>query len=331
MATSPDCCVASKKSCHWTGGVDWEVLFIVFVVRTNFFTNTDAHKAKKMSQQQGFVCSGDYCEMGPVSSSTTNENNTVSNSKILNIEITSDIACPFCFLGKLQLEKALAEFGAKPITSPKDGSVLYTILWKPFLLNPSVPSEGEPRADFFRKKFGFTPTQEMMIDQKLMLDAMPMLGHIEKAGKEMGIKTMNVANFKVPLSNTINSHRLLRLTEQKYPVTASDKQNLVADKIFRAYFEEGKNVSDAQVMWQIVRESGLEGDVPQDFFLSDVHSSEHQNDTYLQYVKEEAKKAGRVTNGVPYFSFSVSGGPKTFSSGAIGVNGFAKVLKTLFK
>ena len=282
-----------------------------------------------MSEKQAYICGEDSCERVIDSTSSTTTNVSSSNNDSLNnlnIEIISDIGCPFCFLGKLQLEKALEQLDLKSITDTSSSSTRYTILWKPFLLNPGLPSEGMSREQFFKNKFGMNLSDEMKKDEKLLLKSMPMLNHIESTGVDLGIKTMNVANMKVPMCNSINGHRLLRLIEQLYPSQTSDMQNKVADKIFRAYFEEGRNVSDTSVMKEIVSEMKLEDKVPDNFFIEDVTSYIAQTDEHLKFVREEPKKTSRVTSGVPYFTFSYAG-KKTSTSGAIGIQSFIKIIK----
>ncbi|EFC48033.1 predicted protein [Naegleria gruberi] len=282
-----------------------------------------------MSQhQEAYICGEDSCQRTTTTSSSTSTTNSVNNesSSVLNVEIISDIACPFCFLGKLQLEKALEQLNIKPIGSDSSSDLKYTIYWKPFLLNPNVPAGGMSRDQFFKMKFGMNLSEDMKNDPKLLLKSMPMLNHIENSGLELGIKTMNVANMKVPISNTLNGHRLIRYVEQLYPHQTSDMQNKVADRVFRAYFEEGRDVSQVSVMNDIVKDLKLQDQISETFFLEDVHSVSAYTDEQLKAVKEEAKKTQRVTSGVPYFTFTHAG-KKTSTSGAIGIQSFVKLLK----
>ncbi|KAG2379519.1 hypothetical protein C9374_006636 [Naegleria lovaniensis] len=293
-------------------------------------------------------CTGDYC-LPPRHGNVQNEEptrvtETVSSSALhgsnnsqqhIHIEIISDVGCPFCFLGKTQLEKALELMGAKYFSKIEniDSSTLvtYSMEWKPFLLNPSIPSEGQERAKFFKLKFGVEFSEEEKKNPALLLKAMPMLARIEQLGAELGIKTMNVANMNLPMINSLNAHRLMKLIAEKYPPRENDHQNRVSERIFRAYFEEALDVSQVPVLKQIVKDCNLEKDVPDNFFLEDPSSDDHR-DPHLIQVKDEARRASFSTNGVPYFNFTnVTKGLKSNCSGAVGVQKFLKVLQSLVK
>ncbi|KAF0974225.1 hypothetical protein FDP41_006835 [Naegleria fowleri] len=287
-------------------------------------------------------CSGDACDYShcvpntqhshhvqqETSCSTMNHHSTQQH---IHIEIISDVGCPFCFLGKTQLEKALELLGAKYInTSSPITNITYSIEWKPFLLNPSIPAEGQERARFFKVKFGVEFSEEEKKNPSLLLKAMPMLAHIEQMGQDLGITTMNVANMNLPMINSLNAHRLMKLVAERYPPREYDTQNQVSERIFRSYFEQALDVSKVEVLKQIVKDCHIEKDVTENFFLEDPLTN--SGDLYLTQVKDEARRASFSTNGVPYFNFvNVTRGVRTNGSGAMGVQKFLKILQSLVK
>jgi predicted DsbA family dithiol-disulfide isomerase len=151
----------------------------------------------------------------------------------LRIEIASDVICPWCYIGKRRFEKALAML---------DGKVQVELAWLPFELNPDMPQEGVVRADYRRAKFGST-------ERAAQLDA-----RVAQEGADEGIHFAFDRMQRTP--NTQAAHRLIDLAQSQ------GKGNAVVDALFRAYFEEARDIGDAAVLAEIAAAAGV-ADWPQ--------------------------------------------------------------------
>jgi predicted DsbA family dithiol-disulfide isomerase len=144
----------------------------------------------------------------------------------MRIEVASDIVCPWCYIGKKRLEKALALLED---TKPE-------VRWLPFQLNPSMPKEGMPRAEYRRAKFG-------SLERSRALDA-----RVIAEGKSEGIDFAFERIERTP--NTAAAHRLIALAPD---------QSKVVDALFHAYFEQGKDIGEPQVLAEIAAQCGVTG------------------------------------------------------------------------
>ena len=143
----------------------------------------------------------------------------------IRIDIISDVVCPWCYLGKARLEKALSMMG----------EVEADIHWRPFLLDPSIPRDGVNRKDYMLKKFGDGPGLAQAHER------------LEKFGTEVGI---NYDFDAIRISpNTMDAHRLIRWAAQAGPGI----QDKVVTALFKAYFEKGRNIGDRGVLIDIGR------------------------------------------------------------------------------
>jgi len=143
----------------------------------------------------------------------------------VKIEIASDVVCPWCYIGKRRLEKALELLGDVDIE----------LRWLPFQLNPDMPKEGMPRAQYRKAKFG-------SLERSRELDA-----RVIAEGKGEGIDFAFDRIERTP--NTSAAHQLIALAPD---------QNKVVDALFRAYFEEARDIGDPAVLARIASESGVE-------------------------------------------------------------------------
>jgi len=150
--------------------------------------------------------------------------------KSLVIEIASDVVCPWCYIGKRRLEKALALL---------EGEVKPEIRWLPFQLNPGMPKEGIPRAEYRKAKFG-------SIERSRGLDA-----RVAAEGEGEGIAFAFERMERTP--NTVAAHELIDLAQRQ------GRGGPVVDALFRAYFEEARDIGDAAVLAQIAAEAGVGG------------------------------------------------------------------------
>jgi predicted DsbA family dithiol-disulfide isomerase len=150
--------------------------------------------------------------------------------KPLAIDVVSDVICPWCYIGKRRLEKALALV---------NGELQPEIRWLPFQLNPDMPAAGLPRAEYRRRKFG-------SLERGRALDA-----RVAAEGEGVGIAFAFERIERTP--NTIQAHELIELAQKQ---GAGER---VVDALFRAYFEEAKDVGDAEVLAGIAERCGVQG------------------------------------------------------------------------
>lgn len=192
--------------------------------------------------------------------------------KTLKIEVYSDVVCPWCYVGKRRLERALTEFG---------GDVRVT--WRPFQLNPTMPKEGMDRTAYLEAKFG-------------SLDAFRQLEeHVQAAGVSEQITFAFEKIARTP--NTFAAHRLIWLGERE------GCQDAVVDALFRGYFEEGADIGSSAVLVQLAAQAGLPGESVERFLRSDEGTAE---------VKAEESAGHKLgIRGVPYFivegTYAISG------------------------
>src|SRR5580700_7094399 len=146
----------------------------------------------------------------------------------LVVDVTSDLICPWCFVAKRRLEKASSILGKT-----------LEIRWHPFQLNPEMPVEGLDRRTYRSAKFGSW-------EQSQRLDA-----QVSAAGTEVGIRFRHDLMKRTP--NTFKGHVLLAAALRD----GVQKQNLVAERLFQAYFLNGKDVGDPSTLLGIAREFGV--------------------------------------------------------------------------
>ncbi len=157
----------------------------------------------------------------------------------MNIDIFSDTVCPWCFIGKRRLERALAE----------RSDVTPSVRWRTFQLNPQMPEEGMDRQRYLALKFGGATRAQELYDT------------IRQVGESEGIEFRFDAIARTP--NTVPSHRLLRLAESQGHDAA------LSEVLFRAYFLEGLDIGDVRILASIAEEAGLDAGAAAEFLRSD--------------------------------------------------------------
>jgi predicted DsbA family dithiol-disulfide isomerase len=174
------------------------------------------------------VCTAEGC--GPASESVT-LHATHADAPAGQLDIVSDAICPWCWIGKRQLEAALAEL------AERDG-LRFATRWLPYQLNPGMPPEGVDRARYRARKFG-------SLERSQQMDA-----QVAQAGRAVGLDFRHDRMLRTP--NTVEAHRLVRLAEP------SGRQDAVMEAVFRAYFQEGRDIGDRAVLAAIGAEAGLD-------------------------------------------------------------------------
>jgi len=145
------------------------------------------------------------------------------------IDIISDAICPWCYIGKRQLERALPILAAEGLT--------FTVVWHPFQLNPDMPPEGVDRAAYRMHKFG-SEERTRQIDAR-----------IAEAGAPLGIEFRHDLMRRTP--NTVAAHRVIWLAGRE------GVQDAVVEALFRAYFCQGHDIGDPATLAQIADAAGL--------------------------------------------------------------------------
>ena len=150
------------------------------------------------------------------------------SKELLKVEVVSDVICPWCYIGKRRFEKALALVEAE-----------VELRWLPFQLNPDMPRQGMARAEYRARKFG-------SIERGRSLDA-----RVAAEGEGEGIAFAFERIERTP--NTLAAHRLIEIAQEQ------GRGNGVVDALFRAYFEEARDIGDAAVLAEIAAAAGLAG------------------------------------------------------------------------
>lgn len=182
----------------------------------------------------------------------------------MTVEIISDAICPWCWIGKRHLESAISQLA---------GKVAVTQIWKPFELNPDMPKEGVERAAYRKRKFG-------SLEYAAQLDA-----RVASAGRNAGLKFRHDLMRWTP--NTFDCHRLIWFAGRE------GRQVAVVEGLFRAYFMEGRNIGNAEVMADVAEAAGLDRARIEELIAGDEGRAD---------VAEELARSRRLgVNGVPTF------------------------------
>lgn len=179
------------------------------------------------------------------------------------IDIISDPICPWCYIGKTRLDRALE-------LNPTHN---FIIEWHPFQLNPTMPKDGMDRREYLEAKFG---------GQK---EAIEVYSNIDKTATETGL-SLNFGGIK-RTPNTIDAHRLIHWAG------IEGRQNSIIDRLFKAYFQEGRDISEHSVLTRIASAAGMDQDVVRNLLKSDADKAD------IKARDTDARKRG--IQGVPAF------------------------------
>jgi predicted DsbA family dithiol-disulfide isomerase len=220
--------------------------------------------------RQGETCGPDGCDV-PANSTTTMRNTEATVGT--RIDIVSDAICPWCYVGKRQLERALAMLA--------DEGLQFSVHWNPFQLNPDMPKEGRDRASYRAWKFGSVERMRAADER------------VAQAAANVGLPFRQDLMTRTP--NTIDAHRLIWFAGQHEPglATAGGVQDAAMEAVFKAYFIEGRDIGDAAVLADCAAQAGLDRDAVLEFLAGDVADKE------MRAADQAAREAG--VNGVPSF------------------------------
>jgi predicted DsbA family dithiol-disulfide isomerase len=204
----------------------------------------------------------------------------------MKVEIWSDVMCPFCYIGKRKFEEALSEFGHKDDIK---------VIWKSFQLNPDLKTQTDKNIyEYLAEQKGWTLEYSRNVHAQMTAKA-----------KESNLDY----NFDAVIpANSFNAHRLSHLAAQY------NLQDAAEERLFKAYFTEGKNIDNPDTLVQLGVEIGLQEDKVRNMLKGDLFTAEVEQDMF------EAQQIG--VRGVPFFvmdrKYAVSGAqPITVFIGAL--------------
>ncbi len=183
----------------------------------------------------------------------------------VELDIISDVMCPWCYIGKRRLEKALSMLD----------DIEVEIRWRPYQLDATLPAEGKDRQQYLEDKFGGAHA------------ARDIYKNIEKAGELEGI---DFAFDKIKVApNTLNAHRVIRWAANG----GEEAQQKIVERLFQLFFIEGANIGDHNVLLEAAKEVGMNTEIMETLLAGDADCAEVQNEI------SAAQKMG--VTGVPCF------------------------------
>jgi len=210
--------------------------------------------------QVGAVCGPDGCDES-TSAETLNPQSVAGT----RIDIVSDAICPWCYIGKRQMERALVTLGGEGLS--------FSINWNPFQLNPDMPKEGVDRAQYRAWKFGSA-------EKAAALDA-----RIVDAAGQVGLEFHPERIKRTP--NTIDAHRLIWFAGQ------NGVQDAAMEAVFQAYFIDAEDIGQHSVLADCGAAAGLDRGRVMTFLSGDLADKE------MRAADVAAREAG--VSGVPSF------------------------------
>lgn len=185
----------------------------------------------------------------------------------LMVDVISDVACPWCFIGMKRLERAIE-------LAP---DIKVSVRWRPYQLDPSIPREGLPRREYMLKKFG---SEERLRE---------IHAHVASAGEAEGIR-FNFDAMQVS-ANTLDAHRMIRWAAS--PKAPAHAQSHVVRRLFEMNFEEARDIGDHAVLADAAGEAGLDAALVETLLASNADE---------EAVRKEIETAAQMgVRGVPCF------------------------------
>lgn len=189
----------------------------------------------------------------------------------MDIDVISDVVCPWCFIGKRNLESALAIWREQhPDEAPPE------VRWHAFQLNPQLPESGVPRAQYIAEKFG-GPER-----------AREIYARVSEAGAKAGI-AFNFAGIERQ-PNTIDPHRLIHLAGERA------KQDAMVEVLFRAYFLDEADLTSKETLADLAAGAGLDREEVGAYLAGE------QDKALIENSDHRARTIG--VQGVPFFIFN---------------------------
>lgn len=184
----------------------------------------------------------------------------------MKVDIYSDVACPWCYIGQARFERALAEFG---------GAEHVEVRYHPYQLDPRAPMDAEPMYDYLARRFGDRSRD--------------MASHVIGVARGEGLEMDYDRGLTV---NTLNAHRLSMIADREY---GAAMQRALVRRLFDAHFAEGKDVGDPRVLAELAGDVGMDPDVARNYLESGEGAGE---------VREKITAAQRLgVDAVPTYVF----------------------------
>ena len=201
----------------------------------------------------------------------------------LRIDIVSDVVCPWCVIGFINLRKAMTQL------SPK---VEFEINWKPYELHPEIPENGYDKKLYMQQRFGNLTGKASPYKQ------------IEKIGKSLGFDFNFSKSERIP--NTFNAHRLL------WKAREFGIQTELSEALFKCYFTEGKDIGSKEVLLEVATKVGMDLKTMQ-LFLDSKEGGQETADEEMSFIE---KSIGAVPTYFINEKYIIQGGqePETFVS-----------------
>ncbi|MGE0587468.1 MAG: DsbA family oxidoreductase [Cyclobacteriaceae bacterium] len=182
----------------------------------------------------------------------------------ITIDIVSDVVCPWCYIGKRRVEKAMKEL---------EGEFQFEVNYLPFELNPQMPAEGRNQKEYLTEKFGGPDRYQKLTD------------NVTQVAKGEGLAFDYDKQLKSP--NTRDAHRLIWFAK------TVGKQAAMKEALMKAYFEEGKDLTQKSTLVEIAAGAGLDSERINTLLSSDEGLVEVQ---YLEQMNYQ-----RGISGVPFY------------------------------
>ena len=184
----------------------------------------------------------------------------------MKVDIYSDVACPWCYIGQARFDRALADFV---------GAADVDVRYRPYQLDPGTPMRAEPMLEYLTRRFGS--------------QARAMAGRVIEIGRTEGLAMDYDRGLAV---NTLNAHRLLALGEREHGAAV---QRDLMRRLFAAHFSEGRDVGDPGVLAAVAAEVGMAADAVREYLESEQGTRE---------VREEIAGAQQLgVTAVPTYVF----------------------------
>jgi predicted DsbA family dithiol-disulfide isomerase len=203
------------------------------------------------------------------------------------IDIVSDVICPWCFLGKRRLDKAIAMVPEAQVH----------VRWRPFFLDPTIPAEGMDRRQYMLNKFG---------EERLKTIHDPLI----KAGAEDGVPYQFERITRTP--NTLNAHRVIRWAAE------AGKQTDVVEALFLAYWRDGRDIGNVDELVEIAAATGLK----KSRVAADLASDKDRLEVFSEV--QQAQSMG--IQGVPTFVFAQKFGVSGAQSATLLADGLRRAM-----
>ena len=182
---------------------------------------------------------------------------------VLRVDIIADFVCPWCYIGKRRLDKAL-----QAVRGPQ------VLKWFPYQLNPEIPDEGMPLEDYLASRFGSPEA------------VAPGLAALTRAGRSEGIDFQFDKIRRVP--NTLDAHRLMHLADSAQADTSA-----IADALLTGFFSRGEDISDRDLLTAIGEKHGLG--------IGEIHDALNGDESRAVVLGQEEQVRKRGVAGAPIF------------------------------